>query len=76
MNPLGRGHHHHPTGGITAAGKAPVAGDTVTASDGFGRASSRIESAGRQDIRPTSKEFLLGGLGKWPTHQLCTVQRA
>src|SRR5262249_22866424 len=56
--------HHHPTGGITAAGKAPVAGDTVTARYGLSRASGRIEGARRQDIRPTSEELLLGRRGE------------
>src|SRR6266851_2197460 len=61
--PVGTLHgHHHPTGGITAAGKAPVTGDTITISHRFGRATGRIESARRQDIRPTSEEFLLGRL--------------
>jgi hypothetical protein len=41
-----------------------VAGDTVTASHGCGRASGRIESSGRQDIRPPSEEFVLGRLGE------------
>src|SRR5262244_938087 len=40
--------HHHPTGGITATGKAPVARDTITASHGFSCASGRIKGTGRQ----------------------------